>query len=216
MEDDAWSFGVSAISRSHTSMLKSHPDFCIDFEEFDEDDDLKVEYPCPFCSEDFDLVGLCCHVDEEHPEARSGVCPVCTSRVGMNMVGHITTQHGNFFNLHKLKFYKDESQSPPSFSRKELQDGHIRSPFGGSSSAVSTSKMAPDPLLSFLYNAPATNRAENVHSDSSSEVSVEEKSSDHLLLERNILLSDKDQEEKAQRCKFVQGLVLSTILDDGL
>lgn len=29
-------------------------------------------------------------------------------------------------------------------------------------------------------------------------------------------LSDKDQEEKAQRCKFIQGLVLSTILDDGL
>lgn len=29
-------------------------------------------------------------------------------------------------------------------------------------------------------------------------------------------VSDKDQEEKAQRCKFVQGLLWSTILDDGL
>lgn len=34
----------------------------------------EYEYPCPFCSEDFDLVGLCCHIDEEHPvEAKSGV-----------------------------------------------------------------------------------------------------------------------------------------------
>lgn len=60
----------------------------------------------------------------------------------------------------------------------------MRSPFRGSPSAVSTSKMALDPLLSFLYNAPAINRAENVHSDLSSEESVEEKSSDHSLLER--------------------------------
>lgn len=49
-------------------------DFCIEFEEFDGDDDLKVDYPCPFCSEDFDLYGLCCHIDQEHPEERSGVC----------------------------------------------------------------------------------------------------------------------------------------------
>lgn len=30
------------------------------------------------------------------------------------------------------------------------------------------------------------------------------------------LLSGKDHEEKAQKCEFVQGLVLSTILDDDL
>ncbi|XP_015891985.1 protein DEHYDRATION-INDUCED 19 homolog 5 isoform X2 [Ziziphus jujuba] len=201
MEDDAWSFGVTSASRSYNpSMLKSHSDFCIDFEDFDGDDDLKVEYPCPFCSEDFDLVGLCCHIDDEHhSEARSVVCPVCATRVGMNMVGHITTQHGNFF-------------------KKELQDEHIRSLFGWSS-AVSTSKMAPDPLLSFLYNTSPTDRSEKAQPDSSSEVSNEEKSSDHILLERNIQkspLSDKDQEEKAERCKFAQGLVLSTIFDDGL
>ena len=50
-------------------------DFCIDIEDFDGDDDLRGDFPCPFCSEDFDLVGLCYHIDEEHTsEARSGVC----------------------------------------------------------------------------------------------------------------------------------------------
>ncbi|AQK85334.1 Protein DEHYDRATION-INDUCED 19 homolog 3 [Zea mays] len=32
-------------------------------------------YNCPFCGEDFDFVGLCCHIDDEHAvEAKSGVC----------------------------------------------------------------------------------------------------------------------------------------------
>lgn len=43
-------------------------------EETDRDDDLKAEFLCPFCAEDFDVVGLCCHIDEEHPvEAKNGV-----------------------------------------------------------------------------------------------------------------------------------------------
>ncbi|KAF3603416.1 hypothetical protein F2Q69_00039067 [Brassica cretica] len=29
----------------------------------------------------------------------SQVCPVCTKRVGLNIVGHITTQHANFFKI---------------------------------------------------------------------------------------------------------------------
>jgi hypothetical protein len=49
-------------------------DLFIDLEEIEGDDELKAEHPCPFCPEDFDLVGLCCHIDEEHPiEANSGV-----------------------------------------------------------------------------------------------------------------------------------------------
>ncbi|KAM1030239.1 hypothetical protein TB1_033455 [Malus domestica] len=36
-------------------------------DETDGDDELKAEFLCPFCAEDFDVVGLCCHIDEEHP-----------------------------------------------------------------------------------------------------------------------------------------------------
>lgn len=44
------------------------------FEEIDVDDDIREEYPCPFCSDYFDIVGLCCHIDDEHPiEAKNGV-----------------------------------------------------------------------------------------------------------------------------------------------
>lgn len=52
-------------------------DLFLGFEELDGgEDDLRPEYPCPFCTEDFDIVGLCCHIDDEHPaEARNVVPP---------------------------------------------------------------------------------------------------------------------------------------------
>uniref|UniRef100_A0A2P2IKD4 Di19 zinc-binding domain-containing protein n=1 Tax=Rhizophora mucronata TaxID=61149 RepID=A0A2P2IKD4_RHIMU len=108
MEDSGtWSFGLSTSSRSYRSALKSFSDLCIEFEEMEMegDDDLRVDYPCPFCAEDFDLVELCHHIDDEHPvEAKFGlqVCPVCAESVRMNIVGHIIAQHGDMF---KISFF---------------------------------------------------------------------------------------------------------------
>lgn len=70
------------------------------FEEIDGEDDIREEFPSPFCSEHFDILSLCCHIDDEHPvEAKNGVCPVCALRVGVDMVAHITLQHGNIFKI---------------------------------------------------------------------------------------------------------------------
>ena len=48
---------------------------CADsFDEIDGDDKFGEEFMCPFCGEDFDMVGLCCHMDEDHKrEANNGV-----------------------------------------------------------------------------------------------------------------------------------------------
>ncbi|KAG6575799.1 Protein DEHYDRATION-INDUCED 19, partial [Cucurbita argyrosperma subsp. sororia] len=86
MESEAYRYGLSAAAvSSRGSKSQSHFDF--DYEEVDEDDgDLNSEYSCPFCSEEFDLVELCCHIDDEHPlEANFGICPICSSSVGENM-----------------------------------------------------------------------------------------------------------------------------------
>lgn len=50
-------------------------DLYLGFEEVDgEDDESRAEFNCPFCAEDFDFVGLCCHIDDEHHvEAKNGV-----------------------------------------------------------------------------------------------------------------------------------------------
>lgn len=43
-------------------------------EELEGEEEQKPEFLCPFCAEDFDVVGLCCHIDEEHAiEAKNGV-----------------------------------------------------------------------------------------------------------------------------------------------
>ncbi|KAG4928630.1 hypothetical protein JHK85_055116 [Glycine max] len=179
MEDETLSLGLSTASRSYQSRLKSHfAELFIDFDEVNGDEELRTAYPCPFCTEDFDLLELCCHIDLDHPvEAKSG----------------------------------DESYPALSFSRK----GEHWQSFSTGLSAMSTSKAASDPWLSFLCGASAVDERKNVQPDSSREVSIEELHSNDKVLVRDVQpsLSDKDQIEKAQRSKFVQGLLMSTILD---
>ncbi|KAA3475093.1 protein DEHYDRATION-INDUCED 19-like protein 3-like isoform X2 [Gossypium australe] len=216
MEDDTWSFAFSASSRSYQSTVKSQSDLCIDFEEIEEDDELMTEYPCPYCSEDFDLLGLCCHIDEEHHlEAGYGVCPVCAQRVGMNMLCPLTNDYSN----HKLDFGKGGSYSTLSSLRKELHDAHYQSLLSRSWSSLSSSNTAPDPLLSFLYSAPPADSSESVQPVTRTEVTLEEKGFNENILEKDAHpspLSDKEHSEKANRCEFVQGLLLSTIFNGGL
>lgn len=51
---------------------------CIEFEDVEgDDDDMAVDYPCPFCSDDYDLVELCHHIDDEHQlDANNGVISI--------------------------------------------------------------------------------------------------------------------------------------------
>ncbi|XP_028226285.1 protein DEHYDRATION-INDUCED 19 homolog 3-like [Glycine soja] len=215
MEDETLSFVLSTASRSYQSRLKSHFELFIDLDEVNGDEELRTAYPCPFCAENFDLLELCCHVDLDHPiEAKSGICPVCTLWIGTNMVHHIAAQHGNLLKSHlKSKCYKDEPYPALYFSSKGERDGHWQSFSTGLS--PTTSKAASDPWLSFLCGPSAVDECENVQPDSSSEVSIEEIHSNDNVLERDVQpsLSDKDQIEKAQHIKFVQGLLMSTILD---
>ncbi|TYK02933.1 protein DEHYDRATION-INDUCED 19-like protein 4-like [Cucumis melo var. makuwa] len=62
MDDDSWDapFQVSRRYRSRSGVYQG------DHEEIEEDNS-RAEFLCPFCAEDFDIVGLYCHVDEEHP-----------------------------------------------------------------------------------------------------------------------------------------------------
>ncbi|KHN16081.1 Protein DEHYDRATION-INDUCED 19 like 3 [Glycine soja] len=243
--DSSWSARLSSASRRYQSALQSRSDMFMGFDENDGDDDIREEFLCPFCSEYFDIVGLCCHIDEEHPmEAKNGVCPVCALRVGVDMVAHITLQHGIFFyyiiimghvavaKMHilkkdnqnkienntkrKRKSRKGGSYSTLSLLRKELREGNLQSLFGGSSCIVSSSNA--DPLLSSFILPLA-----NEHASSQPHLHTETRSSkkclDETVSTRNVetsTLSVKDKEEKEKRCEFVQGLLLSTILDDNL
>ncbi|KAM7277555.1 hypothetical protein ACFE04_004689 [Oxalis oulophora] len=178
------------------------------FEETDGgDDELKAEFLCPFCGEDFDIVGLCCHIDEDHPiQAKNGVCPVCEKRVGSDIVDYVQR---------KRRLRKGSTLS---ILRKELREGSLQSLLGGSPYFGNSD---PDPLLSsFIYN----------HSSVDDPVSTQQPlslvkpshangvSRNEEFLERKVEqpLSHKDQEEKGRRSEFVQGLLMSTIFGDDL
>ncbi|KAF2582114.1 hypothetical protein F2Q68_00002694 [Brassica cretica] len=62
------------------------------YEDLEGEDDLKSEFICPFCAEVFDIVGLCCHIDEEHPvEVKNGVINESSSNHSLKMLRLLET-----------------------------------------------------------------------------------------------------------------------------
>ncbi|KAK4265842.1 hypothetical protein QN277_026838 [Acacia crassicarpa] len=219
MDSDSW---ISARLSTSSRRYQSRSDLYLGgYEDLEGDDDLRAEFICPFCAEDYDVVGLCCHIDEDHPvEAKNGVCPVCGKRVGMDLVGHITMQHGNFLKVQRKRRYrKGGSSSTLSLLRRELREGTLQSLFGGSS-YVASSNSEPDRLLSsFIYNPVAADESVSPQPCPSVESTLVKESSKDDSLERKpqeLQLSDKDKQEKTRRFEFVQGLLMSTILNDDL
>ncbi|KNA11100.1 hypothetical protein SOVF_138250 [Spinacia oleracea] len=219
MDSDSWAARLSSVSKRYQSAFQTRSDVFMGFEDIIEgDDDIREEFPCPFCAEYFDIVGLCCHIDDEHPiEAKNGVCPVCAIRVGVDMVAHITLQHGNIFKVQrKRKSRKNGSHSTLSLLRKELQEGNLQSLFGGPSCLLSSSHAAPDPLLS-SFILPMGDDIMISQSQSSADTCSAKKGKDENVRERYVKsapLSIKDQEERARRSEFVHGLLMSTIFED--
>ncbi|KAJ4722080.1 Protein DEHYDRATION-INDUCED 19 like [Melia azedarach] len=208
MESNSWSNRLSTASSRRYHHHQSRSDLFIGggYDETDGDDELGALFLCPFCAEDFDIVGLCCHVDEDHPlEAKNGVCPVCAKRVGMD--------------IRKRRLRRGGPNSTFSLLRKELRDGNLQSLLGGSC-FVSSSNTEPDPLLSsFIFNSPKVDERLCAQPLSIIEPTSVKESTSENFHERNAQqsqLSDKDQEEKARKGEFVQEIVMSTILDDYL
>ncbi|MFQ6628414.1 hypothetical protein Gotur_006479 [Gossypium turneri] len=225
MESNSWRFRFSNSSSSSSRRHQSRSDLFLGggYEEFDGDEDFKAEFLCPFCAEDFDIVGLCCHIDEEHPvEVKNG---------------------------RKRRLRKGGSNLTFSMLRKELRDGNLHALLGGSSCIVSPSNVEADPLLSsFMFNPPTADEPLSLQSLSIAESSADKESTDKESLEsaagsplylltftdnfrigfkfltlvyrdrkpQQSQLSDQEHEEKARRCEFVRGLLMSTILNENL
>ncbi|XP_010549572.1 PREDICTED: protein DEHYDRATION-INDUCED 19 [Tarenaya hassleriana] len=199
-------------SKRYQSVLRSRSETLMGFEDIVGDDDFREVFPCPFCADSYDIIGLCCHLDDEHPlEAKNGVCPVCSLRVGVDMISHITLQHGNIFKMQqKRKSRKSSSHSTTiSLIRKELRDGDLQRLFGIPSCIVSSaSGGTPDPLLS-PFVLP---KADYLVPARAAKKTLGEKPIE--LQSGGSLVSMKDREEKKKRSEFVQSLLSSTILNE--
>ncbi|KAH0766720.1 hypothetical protein KY285_002591 [Solanum tuberosum] len=157
MDADSWSARLSSASRRYQSAFQSRSgmkwenleaEMLMGFEELDVDDDIREEFPCCFCSEYFDIVGLCCHIDDEHPvEAKNGLVNIeIWSRV-VEIRGKILGFREAYMQR-KRKSRRPGSHSTLSLLRKELREGNLQSLFGGSSCVAPSTSTAPDPLLS--------------------------------------------------------------------
>ncbi|WMV47668.1 hypothetical protein MTR67_041053 [Solanum verrucosum] len=205
------------------------------------DDNVKTDLACPFCSEDFDMLGLCCHIDSEHRiEAKTGICPLCATKVRTNMATHVIVQHESIlkisftsyipiyqfhtgmdrdrtYALCKRKHRNGGSFSALSLLRKELLSVYLekKSSHVSSSSNTETNQL----LLSFVGNQQPAKRSPTRQPCTSAEPSLSKNSLDDHISERSSQAfpsMDKDQEEKVQRSEFVKGLLFSTILEDWL
>ncbi|AEE74281.1 Drought induced 19 protein type zinc-binding domain [Arabidopsis thaliana x Arabidopsis arenosa] len=223
MDSDSWSDRLASATRRYQLAFPSRSDTFLGFEEIDGEEEFREEFACPFCSDYFDIVSLCCHIDEDHPmEAKNGVCPVCAVRVGVDMVAHITLQHANIFKMHrKRKPRRGGSYSTLSILRREFPDGNFQSLFGGSScivSSSSSSNVAADPLLS-SFISPIADGFFTTESCISAETGPVKKTTIQCLPEQNAKktsLSAEDHKQKLKRSEFVRELLSSTILDDSL
>eukprot|EP00249_Psilotum_nudum_P012299 c23707_g1_i2 orf=670-1236(+) len=85
-----------------TMALKTNRSYNLD--DLEGEDDLRHDYICPFCFDDFDIATLCSHIEEEHfCESVSVACPVCSVKVGNDLVGHITLHHGHLFKMQRRR-----------------------------------------------------------------------------------------------------------------
>ncbi|XP_020170427.1 protein DEHYDRATION-INDUCED 19 homolog 4 isoform X2 [Aegilops tauschii subsp. strangulata] len=164
-------------------------------EETDDDEERgaeEEELECPFCGEEFDGVGLCLHIEDEHAaETKAG---------------------GRWRNQ------RVSSGSPSSmYSALKKDAAHIQYRYGGSSRATSLNTV-PDPLLSSFVGSFIDDDADSrkdaqeellekvIEKSDASEQKAEESAEEPLLPE--------EKEERTKRSQFVQGLVLSLMFDD--
>ncbi|ESW10952.1 hypothetical protein PHAVU_009G252700 [Phaseolus vulgaris] len=208
-------------TRISNSSRRYHSRSDLYMEESEGNDDFRAEYLCPFCAEDYDVVSLCCHIDDHHPiQAKNGVCPVCGKKVGVDLVGHITTQHGSFLRVQrKRRVRKGGSGSTITMLRRELREGALQSLLGGST-FIGSSNSEPDPLLSsFMFSPLVADESSSATPPASIQGALVKEISKDYFLERKpkqLQLSEEDKVENARRFEFVQGLLLSTILEDKL
>ncbi|KAK7246465.1 hypothetical protein RIF29_41333 [Crotalaria pallida] len=225
MDSDFWTSRVAAAKRQFVLRhhhQTSHSDR-LGMEDFDVEDDGRLDLPCPYCYEDFDIVSLCSHLEDQHScESKVMICPICTVKVSHDMLNHITLQHGRLFKISFLLLRRVAIPNSQALSLlgRDLREAHLQVLLGGGyrTNNASVPNVVTDPFLSSLIlNFPSEETI------SKSEVTNAEDSSAKKIAPVHIWKSSFDPslsiEEREKRMKqaagrsgFMQDLFLSTML----
>ncbi|PRQ28999.1 putative transcription factor C2H2 family [Rosa chinensis] len=235
MDSEFWTSRLAAAKRQYTLQhhhQSSHLDR-LSMDDFEVEDEVRPEFPCPYCYEDFDIASLCSHLEDEHPcESRVTVCPICSIKVTRDMLSHITLQHGHLFKIsfkperrRRLRRVAVPNSQALSLLGRDLREAHLQVLLGSGgyrSENANVTNAATDPFLSSLIlNFPASGADEISKSvvTTAEDTPAKKVAPSHIWKSSfDPSLSHEEREKRIQqatgRAGFVQDLFLSTMLSD--
>ncbi|XP_015066086.1 protein DEHYDRATION-INDUCED 19-like [Solanum pennellii] len=237
MDSDFWTSRLAAAKRqlnlqqNHSYNHQTSQLDRLSIDDFEVEEEVRPDFPCPYCYEDFDIASLCSHLEEEHScESRVTVCPICSHKVSRDMLSHITVQHGHLLRVQRrrrLRKVAIPSSQALSLLGRDLREAHLQVLLGGSgyrsSTATSTTAAAAnDPFLSSLVLNYPTFEAEEISKSVLSSVedsTTKNVTSQHIWkLSFDPSLSVEEREKRISqatgRAVFVQDLFASSLLAD--
>eukprot|EP00257_Ricinus_communis_P014359 XP_015572015.1 protein DEHYDRATION-INDUCED 19 homolog 4 isoform X2 [Ricinus communis] len=208
MDSDFWTSRIAAAKRQYT-LQHHHQSYHLDrlnIDDFEVEDEVRPDFPCPYCYEDFDITSLCSHLEDEHScESRVTVCPICSVKVARDMLSHITLQHGHLFKLQRrrrLRRVAIPNSQALSLLGRDLREAHLQMLLGGGGYRSNNAEEISKSVVTSVEDAPAKTAAPTNMWRSSFDpsLSYEER--------------EKRMRQAAGRAGFVQDLLLSTLLSD--
>lgn len=231
MDSDFWTSRLAAAKRQYNLQhhhQSSHLDR-LSIDDFEVEDEVRPDFPCPYCYEDFDIASLCSHLEDDHScESRATVCPICAVKVSRDMLSHITLQHGHLFKVQRrrrLRRVAIPNSQALSLLGRDLREAHLQVLLGGGgggyrSNNSNVSNVTSDPFLSSLIlNFPTSETEEISKSVCVEDTSAKNAAPSHMWKSSfDPSLSQEEREKRirqaAGRVGFVQDLLFSTLLED--
>lgn len=236
MDSDFWTSRLAAAKRQfnlqhHHHLHGSSQLDRLNFDDFEVEDEVRPDIPCPYCYQDFDIASLCNHLEDEHSsESRATICPICSIKVARDMLNHVTLQHGHLFKMQRrrrLRRVAIPNSQALSLLGRDLREAHLQVLLGGggfrSNNVHNTTTSATDPFLSSLVlNFPSSEMDEISKSMTSTmeDTTLKNTSSSTRYWKPSFdsSLSYEERERRirqaAGRAGFVQDLLLCTLLQD--
>ncbi|XP_009395034.2 protein DEHYDRATION-INDUCED 19 isoform X4 [Musa acuminata AAA Group] len=202
MDSDLWISRLAAAKRHYSTRHRQNiqPDRpSIDEFEMEEEEEVRPDFPCPYCYEDHDITSLCFHLEEEH---------AFESKAARRQRFH--------------RFAMPSSQTL-SLLRRDLREAHLQVLLGSAgyrSNNNEESNITADSFLSsLLLNFPTSDTDETLKRIA--DESLYRKKESHVPAWKSSLNSSLTQEQREQRRKqatiratFMQDLLLSTLFGD--
>ncbi|KAH0467663.1 hypothetical protein IEQ34_002696 [Dendrobium chrysotoxum] len=68
MDSDSWISRLAAAKRHYLNQRQQNSQSDrLDFDEYEVEEEVRPDFPCPYCYEDHDIASLCSHLEDEHP-----------------------------------------------------------------------------------------------------------------------------------------------------